>query len=303
MAGVDLFFLISGFFMAVITGPGTSPSRFTFDRITRIVPLYWLATTVMLFGALFHLFPRIKLNTGYVVSSYLFVPLRAEDSNQILPLLAQGWTLNYEMFFYSIFLLVLLLPWNERIRLIALTALLTGLCLVGVLVRPTNDILATWTSPLVLEFIAGAWIGWLWKSYRPSHKWLGSASIATGVALFLISTPTEGPERVLSFGLPALLLLVGALLMEDFVSSNLTFRSLLVLGDASYSVYIWHGFIISIFVPLAAFIAIPPSLSMWLAICGATLGGVIAYRLIERPLLEAARRGVPRLSWKAARNW
>lgn len=48
--GVDIFFVISGFVMVSSTsGRSVSPGRFLTQRIQRIVPLYWIATLVVMF--------------------------------------------------------------------------------------------------------------------------------------------------------------------------------------------------------------------------------------------------------------
>ena len=66
-AGVDVFFVISGFIMWVIVEDRPlSPSRFFRDRLERIAPLYWIATGVMVAGALAGLFPNLRLTAYHV---------------------------------------------------------------------------------------------------------------------------------------------------------------------------------------------------------------------------------------------
>lgn len=47
-AGVDLFFVISGFIMATISA-GKTPREFLIDRLWRIYPIWWIACSVWLF--------------------------------------------------------------------------------------------------------------------------------------------------------------------------------------------------------------------------------------------------------------
>jgi exopolysaccharide production protein ExoZ len=81
---------------------------FSHRRVIRIVPMYWLATTVklvvMVLAGEFVLHARLSpLDT---VMSYLFLPTRNSDGN-VFPLLGVGWTLNFEMLFYLLFALAL----------------------------------------------------------------------------------------------------------------------------------------------------------------------------------------------------
>ena len=93
-AGVDVFFVVSGFIMWTVTAREQSPAAFMMNRIVRIAPLYWTATSVMVFGALAGLFPSVVLTAGHVAGSLLFVPHVSPSNGQVWPLLVQGWTLN-----------------------------------------------------------------------------------------------------------------------------------------------------------------------------------------------------------------
>src|SRR5579864_5676996 len=79
-AGVPLFFAISGFIMVVTSvkffGSATASLDFMRRRIIRIVPLYWLVTTVALVVVLAapNLMKAPPNDWFYVISSYLFWP-------------------------------------------------------------------------------------------------------------------------------------------------------------------------------------------------------------------------------------
>lgn len=100
-AGVNLFFIISGFIMCYTTDRRTGPLKFMGRRLVRIAPLYWL---ILLFHAGFH-----SLTDPQTYLSMLFIPLSVQ-SPPFLGFAAWtvGWTLNYEMFFYPVFALSLL---------------------------------------------------------------------------------------------------------------------------------------------------------------------------------------------------
>jgi peptidoglycan/LPS O-acetylase OafA/YrhL len=94
--GVDIFFIISGFIIAYMVSKTTED--FLIKRIIRIVPLYFLATVAMALTVMF--FPNHIRSTTISVSGFmksiLFIP---GPENRGQPILGQGWTLNYEMFF------------------------------------------------------------------------------------------------------------------------------------------------------------------------------------------------------------
>src|SRR5262245_61905199 len=100
--GVDLFFVISGFVMVysserLFGQPGASVKFFA-RRLARIVPLYWAATAILVW------FDVPNASTKAVLGSLFFVPHIPLEA----PLLDVGWTLIFEMFFYSVFAIALL---------------------------------------------------------------------------------------------------------------------------------------------------------------------------------------------------
>jgi len=103
-AGVNVFFVISGFITWVICERRpTTPARFLRERLERIAPVYWIATGIMVAGALASLFPNLKLTLGPVLGSLFFIPHHSPSNGQVWSVLVQGWTLNYEIFFYMVF--------------------------------------------------------------------------------------------------------------------------------------------------------------------------------------------------------
>jgi exopolysaccharide production protein ExoZ len=153
-AGVDIFFVISGFVMWVISAShDTPPHRFMANRLRRIIPLYWIATIGLATLAALtptHL-PSVKPSLDHALLSLLFIPHYNADG-RIWPLLVPGWTLNYEMFFYALFTIALL--FSPRRRLILLSTVMVALVLAGKSWAFHNPVAATWTGQLSLEFLA-----------------------------------------------------------------------------------------------------------------------------------------------------
>src|SRR5690606_35540078 len=103
-AGVDVFFVVSGFIMMAISDHRqTSPFIFLKNRLLRIAPNYWIVTGIMIIGAVAGLFPNMKLDFFHIMGSFFFFPVASPNAEQFWPVLVQGWTLNYEAFFYAVF--------------------------------------------------------------------------------------------------------------------------------------------------------------------------------------------------------
>jgi exopolysaccharide production protein ExoZ len=282
-AGVDVFFVISGFIMWVLSERGPSPASFALDRVLRITPLYWLATAGMLVGGLIHVFPTLILDASHVAASFLFVPYPSPNDGQPWPLLVQGWTLNYEMFFYALFAVVLCLP--RVSQLAVLCAVLLMLAGAGGVLHPQDVAGRFYTQSIMLEFSAGACIGAAWTSNRmPGAIGFGWLLLAAGCGLFALASFTPEPvDRLLFWGGPSILLVAGVVALERN-GVTLTTPALMFLGNASYSIYLFHTFAISIVARLLG-----DRLGFWPETAVSTIAGVaagaIVYLVVEKPLI------------------
>ena len=154
--GVDIFFVISGFIMIYTTaelfGQPGAMRTFLMRRIIRIVPLYWLMTAGLILTYL--LAPKM-LNVpieGWrsIVTSFFFIP-DLRGNGEVRPIMALGWSLNYEMFFYAVFAVCLLAP--LRRAALYLTGFFVGIAILGATLKPQSIALAYWTNSIVLEFL------------------------------------------------------------------------------------------------------------------------------------------------------
>jgi exopolysaccharide production protein ExoZ len=293
-AGVDIFFVISGFLMVMVTDRRpTGPVAFLRQRCIRLVPLYWIATMVMVTAAALvpAAFPHTHLTVSHVLLSLAFVPHASPDVDMIIPVLGQGWTLNFEMLFYVLFAGALLLP--ARRRMTALIAVLVGLTLAGFAVNTQAVPVTTLLSPLLIEFVGGVLLARLIRSgVRLPAMWCWSA-VGLGALLLGMAAPAGGDDlaRLVQYGVPAMLI-VGGLVGCDVGASAAgglrVGRPLTWLGDASYSIYLTHGFAIAALGKLW-----PQRMDGWSFIVAATvfaaLVGSIVYVLLERPLLAVMR--------------
>jgi exopolysaccharide production protein ExoZ len=282
--GVDVFFVLSGLVMWLISErTDRSPAQFFAERVARVAPIYWLATLAVL--ALWAAGIRQGLDHPefwHTVKSFLFVPAEYPGKDKIYPLLIPGWTLNYEMFFYAIFALSLV--GGRRVRLGFTTVSIVGLVAIGVGMKPTDAVLATYTSPIMLEFLAGIWIGVVWSEMKYAGRLSSVAMFVAGLLLIpaLAWAWPEGP-RIIVYGIPALLIVAGAALYEKH-RPVVRWPFLLLLGDASYSIYLWHFPSNSIWDAIAQAAHMPTWLAISFISAGGVLTGIVAYLLVERPI-------------------
>jgi exopolysaccharide production protein ExoZ len=281
-AGVDVFFVISGFIMWVISDRRpVTPQRFLLDRLKRIAPSYWLVTGIMVAGAIAGLFPNLQLSAGHLLGSLFFIPVRSPSTGEIWPVLVQGWTLNFEMFFYVLFAGALFLP--RQWRLIFLTVVFGLFFAAGLIWDPESAALATYTRPIILEFLGGVFIAELWLRRKVAGTSLGLACVGAALcgfaAIYLMGA--EFDEFIC--GPLAMALVFGMVSLETGGSIGRV-PVLTYLGDASYSIYLWHTLTISVAVKAAAVLGLDGGLTLLGAIAGGTITGVAAYELVEKPL-------------------
>ena len=296
--GVDIFFVISGFIMLYTTagkfGTPGAMRQFLIRRLQRIAPLYWLMTTALIVGAF--IAPKL-LNVpieGWrtIVESYLFIPgLRA--NGEVRPILALGWTLNYEMFFYVLFAGCLLFPLKRGLLL--LTGFFVCFVAAGVLFQMPTTALTFWSDSIIFEFLFGVGIALL---FRNKIRLSGPAAIAifiAGAVLAVCLGPLWGVSHVLprfvTAGIPAALIVFAAACGPRMSASRVV-APLVLIGDASYSLYLSHPFVIR---PLRnLWMMLPVQMPVWgyvMACCVAAIVGAIAvYWLIERPLIRLFKR-------------
>jgi exopolysaccharide production protein ExoZ len=295
--GVDLFFVISGYIMWSTTADGTrGPRRFWAARIVRIVPLYWVFTTLYVAVALVvpsALFSG-ALDPTHILKSYLFIPAAHPATGLVLPVYMLGWTLNYEMFFYLVFGLCLFIP-APGARLSVLVSALALLVATGAVARPGGAVAKIYTNPLLLEFAAGAVLARITAgrhAARPAVGW----SLTVGALCWLLVAYTREtlPSLIVAHAIPAIATVAGALILEPWARQRPNALGLF-LGNASYSLYLAHPFAQRAWYFLAARIFGTTSLASEVfllisMVVAGLVGGALTYLFVERPLLLIGRR-------------
>jgi len=205
-AGVDAFFVVSGFIMATVTsgrfGSLSGAIDFLAKRVIRVYPLYWLCSAVIL--VMLFLRPSSfdpALADKSVAASLLLLPMEGG------PLLVVGWTLTYELYFYTLTAMALAMSSERRVP--ALLSVWAAALVAAQLVPVQGPWLSLVASPLGFEFIAGVVVGLYWRrlSVRAAVSLLVASLVWVLTACGLLAeAPDRGQSagvRALAFGPPA----------------------------------------------------------------------------------------------------
>jgi exopolysaccharide production protein ExoZ len=292
-AGVDVFFVISGLIMWRVTaGRDVRPGAFFWRRVTRVAPLYWLASLLVFAVALRWrwFLPEVKPGWRHLGLSLAFIP-HLDPVGLPFPTLPPGWTLDYEAIFYVVFAACLWVPLRRRAG--AVTGALLVLVTAGFLFPQSAYFMGA--NPMLLQFAVGVGLGVAAQRGRlPSRAWGLGLILAALLIWILVQAGGLFSElfRPLVWGVPAALTVAGALAIElsgpPLRLPAPLVRAGLTLGDASYAIYLFH-------LPATAVIAHTlgydrPWLFTPVAIAVSVLAGLVVHAWLERPLLAVLRR-------------
>lgn len=276
-AGVDIFFVISGFVMAHTTaqlvGGRDDALRFLLKRVLRIVPLYWIA--------IIWATRRTPIDAN-LIRDLFFVPHYNTQAPEMLnPIVVQGWTLNYEMAFYALFSLCLLFP----ARLMIVLTTLVVMPFVGTLLPgAAGDF---YKSMIVYEFGFGILLQtaisrWGLPAW-PRITFL--AFLISGFVLIALGFDLE--PRPLTQGLPAALIVWSSI---HACRGWMQLKLLRLLADASYAIYLFHWASFGAVKPLTRLIGPGWTDTLMVAhIAVALISGCIIHLTLEKPLLRVAQ--------------
>lgn len=270
-AGVDVFFVISGFVIYLSSIRNASnPFSFMAKRLIRVVPLYWMFTLLFLGVYLFSNANAGAANTYsplHVVESVL---LLSQAFSGALPVLNQGWTLEFEMLFYLLFAIALTLKYWQA-RIITPTALLLVLVALGAV------------PSLLLEFVLGGAIAYLLSRGRASNLTAIISGVLGASSLTLATCYSfEDSQRFIFWGIPSALVVYAAVNLPQLRGGSVR-----KLGAASYAVYLSHIFVIE--GVMRFWVVAKISASSWplfliVSFVGAELAGLMIYTVVDKPI-------------------
>ena len=268
--GVDIFFFISGFIIFISidkSGYYDKPLTFLKKRLLRIIPLYYLITTgFILMNVTLNSFHAereanipVDMSTITVLKSFLFIPITA-DGYYRDPLVFLGWSLNFEMLFYILTFLLLVI--FRKKFFVPLLLLLLALGSISYITGDFENVYLDFlTSPFLLYFGIGLLLG---KYHDVLSEKISSfvepllfvvlyvffiVMIAKDAGYFYVGMPREtvvynGKEipRIIIWGIPSFILLISYFSLATKYKIRNTFLS--KIGDRSYSIYLLQIFFI-----------------------------------------------------------
>lgn len=251
--GVEVFFVISGYIIYRTTiniKPSHQSSiKFLLKRLIRIAPIYWIATFIYTAKLTAQGNAPSLENLFY---SLIFYPFIGE--NELMrPVLGVGWTLNYEMFFYFVLTIAILFRTNIRYYFILFIILSFYATFTP---PPTSDGFYLLATPFLLFFLIGVFIAHfedllkLFSFSKIHHLYF----IPSMVAFYLFFRALTNLDEVTY--LIADLFFAGSIVTLAVIEKTTKPKSnrirekinLMVTkaGDASYSTYLFHGFIMGV---------------------------------------------------------
>ncbi len=286
-AGVDLFFVLSGFIILFVhhddIGKPSRLGRYVSRRATRLLPVYWVATLIILVAVIAaHGWP----GTWPLLRSALLLPTWSD------PILGVAWTLQYEVVFY-LFFAVLILHRRAGVVLMAtwLAAVVVASVQGGIGLPPSM------CSAYDLEFFLG--MGVALVARRGGLAGPGLTMLVGAGALALVCACENlgvlngyGAWARLAYGVPAAVLILG-LADPRFKVPAIVARPLATLGSASYSIYLfqycWITVVWQIYHAARLDHVLPCALGVPVLAGSAIIGGIMMSECVEYPLMRAMR--------------
>jgi exopolysaccharide production protein ExoZ len=292
-AGVDFFFVLSGFVMIYAhwydIGRPDRVKRYCAKRFLRIYPPYWIITAIIV---IFYLFDpsygdENRRDLAKLFCSIFLLPYTAQ------PVVGQAWTLVYEMFFYALFSLVIIFG-----RKALLGFVIWAICILLWQAPHVNDYrsdplfafpVSFYLSPFNIEFIFGVGVGLL---VRRGWRHLSRTLALCGILLFVLALIVVDWRVVgdlaarLAFGAAAAIAILGLASAPWRIPVGLA-AIMGVLGAASYPLYLVHPMVETVVVHMLVKFGsaqVSPWMVMVILVSSAVVGGVLFAYGVERPL-------------------
>jgi len=312
--GEDILFVVSGFIIALTARNNSGLEecvRFLIKRFVRINPLYYLATIIFLVVYLLHSWIQNgSIETLYVINGLsdmllMFPVFSHQDS--FTPLLKMGWVLSFLWLFYLMFSLFILL--RIRAKMLVVSALIIMLVLIGRLITHSHVSTIFVTNPILLEFVLGMSICQIYLSAKAMSLIVLASFLIAGLGMygymiiygfgnvwdsFMIINEQTGFQRLLTWGIASALIVFACVFLEKEGKLSAIWRNkwVLLIGEASYAIFLVHLIVLELFAllyHLSGFI-LSADLSIVLHICVSVLAGCMFHLKIGKNLLLNLRK-------------
>lgn len=295
-AGVDFFFVLSGFIIVYVhaddVGNAARTMPFLRRRFLRIYPIYWVLLCAIL--PVFFVAPWLRsgheLNAALVLTSFTLLPAPYH------PAIPVAWTLQHEVLFYILFSVLI---YKKRAGIFLLVIWLIGSISYAFFMYMINNgregplnFFAAVFFPWDILFFYGGFVAWQFRRGAIFCPWI-LATIGTtlflGAALYegFYALPYDSLTMMQLYGVGSAVGVAGFVELERRGAISVA-RPLLFLGDASYSLYLVHALVLSVLAKIAVKIHLVSLMPAWAIFWGfllmAVVAGLLFHLVVERNL-------------------
>lgn len=315
--GVDLFFVISGFIITYVANKYEGIGQgfvFLAKRFRRINPAYYIASIIYLSIELLKITiagQSSAISTKELINSIIDTTLIVPTVDAFYlysPIMNISWTLAFEWLFYMLFFTLIISKTKNKPLFCGV--LIIALVITGYVFNPSNFRYIFLTNPIMLEFILGIGICWLYLETKKTPTWLPIICVSVGVISYIlliifgfggvsqtlnIYTAELSLQRFLLWGMPSAFIVFGCIFLEKKNQLTILWNNklILLLGNASFSIYLIH---LTVFALIRMFYTrwgffMPADIAIIVQLIIATIISIGFYKLIEKPLTKASKNG------------
>ncbi|MBV8043411.1 acyltransferase [Pluralibacter sp.] len=300
--GVDLFFVLSGFLMTYTFKDSRVGLSFLKARVMRIYPIYLVISAPLILSSFMQWNDADKLYNLFH-NTTLIPPLHGsyDRANYV------NWTLAYEMYFYVIFAIISFFFRNKikssiacSVAIVSIMTIIKYKYEIGYVGWYDTSLKNVLGNTIVLDFIAGSLWACIYNKIQVRPSKLISYVVCACIVIFsleMIGNNMKGgldyqSSLLINSSIPSFLVL--CIISLTKCGTSKIEKSLVYLGEASYSIYLSHLYIFSTqsVEPIGYFLRFillkfnveNIYTSNVILIFSAILLGIFAHEIIEKPL-------------------